>query len=587
MKNAPCTPLSSDEEAALLSAFPACLSPEEETDAAQLFRPYIFYKTLPNRGRNCYCTSCRKHFYVSRKGHAAFFAASHKGTGSSYMFREPRMKAACPECGAESEIISAGKFRNFKTLSEYELVARLSVYDGWLLVQSGVVVRDFGRDDSGVTESRRFHEFRRFVFKPGRRDEWQLRGQFTVSGYQYVCHISVSDFLSKSNYSYRSMESFSWTRQKSVGEAHYPAPYQAAAYCILNPGAIAQSDMRYCQFFLWHEWEYGELQGHYYANMCLYLSEYTRRPQIEMLVKLGYEQVVSDLVIRGKTHRDALNWKANNPKDFFGMGKADFLAFRDSELTFQDLSNFRELRRRGLVRDMREYAGFQREFANFDTFGKACLAAGVTMRRGANYLLECSFRTAASMPTCATLWLDYLEAAKKLEYDLAREDVTMPRNPPERHDNATQTVSIEVDKKAHARYRVLYKDLQRRYEYSADGLCVCVPICTADIVAEGKALQHCVGGYAARHMEGQTVILFLRKADTPAVPYVTVEIAPDNNPAKITLRQIHGFKNDRGAESPRQTHAAFIDKWLAWVHAGSPRDSTGRPIMEGVDVWTD
>lgn len=204
------------------------------------------------------------------------------------------------------------------------------------------------------------------------------------------------------------------------------------------------------------------------------------------------------------------------------------------------------------------------------------------MRRGANYLAACSFRTAASLPTCAELWRDYLNAAKKLGYDLSREDVAMPKNLLERHDDATRIVSIETDNKAHARYRVIYRDLRRCYEYGADGLRVVVPVCTADIVTEGKALQHCVGGYAARHMEGKTVILFLRKADAQSVPYVTMEVAPDNNPAKIQLRQIHGFLNDRGAESPRQTHAAFIDKWLAWVHAGSPRDSAGQPT--GVDA---
>ena len=36
------------------------------------------------------------------------------------------------------------------------------------------------------------------------------------------------------------------------------------------------------------------------------LAEYTRRPQMEFLVKLGFHQVVSDLVIWGKPHKDIL-----------------------------------------------------------------------------------------------------------------------------------------------------------------------------------------------------------------------------------------------------------------------------------------
>ena len=36
------------------------------------------------------------------------------------------------------------------------------------------------------------------------------------------------------------------------------------------------------------------------------------------------------------------------------------------------------------------------------------------------------------------------------------------------------------------------------------------PVTTAAIKREGRVLDHCVGGYADRHMKGVTTILFLR-----------------------------------------------------------------------------
>ena len=96
-----------------------------------------------------------------------------------------------------------------------------------------------------------------------------------------------------------------------------------------------------------------------------------------------------------------------------------------------------------------------------------------------------------------------------------------------------------------------------------------------EIRAEGKALCHCVGGYAKRHMEGATTILFLRAADDPDTPLCTIEMEQDGK----NIRQIHGYRNDRGLKSPKKLYAAFLDIWLPWVAAGSRRDPQGRPIL--------
>lgn len=582
MKNAPCTPLTPEEEASLMAAFSPALTPEESSDAAKLFTPYVFYSPRPDRSRDCYCTVCGERYNVRRKGNADFFKASHKGR-HGYPDFTARDKASCPKCGAIAEVLSAGRFRDFASLCETAQVVRLSVYDGWLLAQAGIVVREFVRNPLiGVTQTRRFHELRRFAFRPGRRDEWQLKARFQCYGYEAFGQVNAADFLPRTGYRIGRAKAFEWIPRKGVGEAHFPAQYRALAYHIINPGAIAESDMRYCQYFAWHDAEYGDIPENgdvlYYANLCVYLAEYTRRPQMEMLVKFGYPEIVSDLVIRRKT--DFLNWKADNLADFFGMSAAEFRIFRASKMAFMNLPNFRKLRDSGLVRDMREFAGFRQNFTatNFEVFCQACASAGVAMRRGLNFLTAYASRTGTAPDVSVMLWKDYLDAAKKLEYDLTRDDVRTPKNLAERHDAATQAVQAEADERERKRYRPIFDALRRRYEYSADGLRVVVPTCVADIVAEGKILKSCVGGYAARHMSGATVILFLRRDNDPAAPYVTMEASAENNCAKVILRQVHGYRNDIGAEPPSLTHRDFIEKWLAWVHSGSPRDSAGRAL---------
>ena len=49
---------------------------------------------------------------------------------------------------------------------------------------------------------------------------------------------------------------------------------------------------------------------------------------------------------------------------------------------------------------------------------------------------------------------------------------------------------------------------------------------TAEVIREGTALHHCVGSYAQRYAEGQTVLCCLRRASAPDTPLYTVEFTP-------------------------------------------------------------
>ena len=100
----------------------------------------------------------------------------------------------------------------------------------------------------------------------------------------------------------------------------------------------------------------------------------------------------------------------------------------------------------------------------------------------------------------------------------------------------------------------------------------------AEIKREGEILKHCVGGYAERHLNGKTTILFLRRADKPDRPLVTIEIMGRR------IVQVHGFRNEREAceENPMKLppevlYKDFFDGWKDWVKRGSPRDEEGRP----------
>lgn len=177
--------------------------------------------------------------------------------------------------------------------------------------------------------------------------------------------------------------------------------------------------------------------------------------------------------------------------------------------------------------------------------------------------------------TLFELYRDYLDAAWALGYCMEHGKVLWPENLNEAHDTATAELAR---KQAAALRRGVAADARSRkdkYEFELDGLRIVFPMTSGAIKREGKALDHCVGGYAERHMKGVTTILFLRRTEAPATPYITLEMNGN------TIRQIHGYHNDTlpGSKDPRAVHGTFLDIWLRWLRDGSKRDESGAPRL--------
>lgn len=93
-------------------------------------------------------------------------------------------------------------------------------------------------------------------------------------------------------------------------------------------------------------------------------------------------------------------------------------------------------------------------------------------------------------------------------------------------------------------YKPRYKKLCKKYKgYSYPGIQLVVPKNAESIIKEGKDLRICVGGYASRHCNGVTTILFIRKPSDLGKSWFTIEI---DNADHIV--QCHGFKNEQAKD---------------------------------------
>ena len=111
--------------------------------------------------------------------------------------------------------------------------------------------------------------------------------------------------------------------------------------------------------------------------------------------------------------------------------------------------------------------------------------------------------------------------------------------------------------------------LERQYRFEAEGLILRPYAGAAEVLAEGRKLSICIGGYAARYMRGETVICCLRRAEAPDVPWRAVEFQAKSG----HLVQDRGYKNDAGGKGP-ETQALLQRFWAAFYQSKNKRRDT-------------
>ena len=129
---------------------------------------------------------------------------------------------------------------------------------------------------------------------------------------------------------------------------------------------------------------------------------------------------------------------------------------------------------------------------------------------------------------------------------MTRTAITMPKAMFAAHQR-TMHLCNEI-RTAEATKKLSKADAKRRDLEVADmelGLLLRLPRTCAEIIEEGAKLDHCVGGYADRHADGKTTIMFLRTLGRPETPYYTMEVSNS-----LRISQCYGYRNNRDVKKP-------------------------------------
>lgn len=387
------------------------------------------------------------------------------------------------------------------------------------------------------------------------------------------------------------------------GRWNIHAPFFANAdygigYDVIGMDEIQKSPFRYCCAADF------KLSGSRLLEFLTACCFYPR--QIEMLMKAGMKDVVTDLVDRGVKHAAVINWNEPNPSKAFGLNRQDMKTFLGTNRNIRILELHKRLKGHASLTECEEWTS---KGIDIQRTARAAKKWNIPIEKLIRYLdsyVGCAqYGGMQSIDSALRFWEDYLTAAEAMGYQLHRENVLLPRNLGTAHDNATGQHRAQLEREraaqrrewerqqqaeraererqarlAEEKYEERRKKLEKKYGFAMDGYVIRAPLGKDEILAEARKLQHCVGGYADRHIQGKTTILFMRKAKKPDEPWLTIEMNGNK------LVQIHGFKNEglyttkgRFAPDPREVYREFLDTWLDWMEKGSRRDKKGNPKL--------
>lgn len=325
-----------------------------------------------------------------------------------------------------------------------------------------------------------------------------------------------------------------WRAMRFREPVFYNCPFgHNNAYTILNVEAIFNSDMRYSRVFEW-----GENSS---ACVISYLCLYCKHPNIEYLVESGYGSLIYiQTDYYGTMEKVGVsvggNLKSNDLLKMLGLTKSEFKLLRGNENLYQKYLITREQLPKLRPEEAFEIA--RSSFYAYDELIRFSDVVGSSVMRMYRYLSENNIS--------AVIYRDHIDQCQKLGYNMHDTSISFPKDFHEMHERCSQIIKHKVSEENRKAFESLMK-ARLVFEYEADTLILRQPTSPDEIIAEGKALHHCVGGYAERHAKGKTNIFFIRKKADPDTPFFTIEVS--NN---FEIVQCHGYKNDKDTPKPEE-----------------------------------
>lgn len=173
-----------------------------------------------------------------------------------------------------------------------------------------------------------------------------------------------------------------------------------------------------------------------------------------------------------------------------------------------------------------------------------------------NYVLkQAAARKNESLQSVIDLCEDYWRDIRKAGFDTKSRVVVFPKNLTDAHARAVAAIKYAEDETLKAKFANWYKRLAP-LAWEEAGLLIVPAQSESELIAEGKILGHCVGGYGKAHCDGNS-IFFIRRVSAADIPLSTLQL----NTKTGRIMQNRGRKN----ATPPADVRAFAARWQAEI----------------------
>ena len=497
---------------------------------------YIIYRAgwqadplagIKHRCVDCVCTHCGTHFKAARADGTPFGFFSPV-SGDAVQSGE---KLLCPECGAETTAMHVSSATH---LERYVWPMSAEAQDGKLLLYLWRVCRDIEKTGEVVWSA---VPWECYTFGAKTAEKYVRWGRIMTTTYT----------LSQ------------WEHQARLTDTMYDIDLVYCPEGLAN--VYAQTECANCKLET-----YMNITDVYRFPVA-WVRTWQRHRSAEALMAPNARRLTAELITWRKaggywkkwnTRTDVLrdlNWKGRKSHEVLRLAK--------EELTYFATANDAAKRYEALLLARRYNVPCRcgEEDTSMDTpTQEQFLQRGVLPGKAVRYLEKQKKRYKRRL--WPTYLLDYWDMAEALGEDLSDRDVMWPQNLQTAHDRMVERKQTEAAERRKKSFQQRYERM-KKYAFE-DGDILIRPCETeGELIAEGKALHHCVASYAERHARGKLTIFFIRRKDEPDKPWYTLNF----NEKTLSVTENRGLWNCDRTDEVRE----FESKWLEWIRSSRKR----------------
>lgn len=428
---------------------------------------YIFTKRVAGVQFG-YCTHCQQRYVTDNLNH--------------------NQSTECKKCHSECTVKASGRGRKYLRDSTYFVYYEKSIASPGSIIARGIyAVRDYSGDFTKVNTI--YTTDAMYLFEPG-------NSQMFVRGYYGPRFYERDTIISESN-------NYNW----AIIGCSYESIAEAAEGTLF-------------QYSTWEQYKGGD--------MVKFFGLFSKYPCVEYLTKMKLKYFVSAKLCNGYTY-GAINWRGKNISQVLRLNKQQIknvrefidsgegfspLAFRLYQISERDGSKY------SLPKLQEISIKYNYHFNDLQKILKY-----TTLRRALAYIRK-QDKKLVKMPLSGLIihWKDYISDCVTLEMDLSQKHILFPSNIRLAHEKTIEQIEVMGDELLNAKMAKRVDAINKRYAFEKYGIFIRAALSSDELIAEGKALRHCVGTYANNYAEGKTNILVIRRSSAPDTPFYTMEI---------------------------------------------------------------